>query len=93
MTQQLLETRCAGVDQGTVRPRQMLHLLFDGPAGHTGWLIRLAPRNLSERLHPARLRARLAAIDPAEFADALDSLAAGEPAQLRRLGYSVTRTE
>jgi hypothetical protein len=93
MTHQLLEKRCAGTDQGTVRPRQMLHVLFDGPDGRTGWLVRLTPRNVLERLHPARTRIRLAAINPAEFADALDSLAAGEPAQLRRLGYSVTRTE
>lgn len=93
MTHQLLESRCAGVDQGALRPRQMLHVLFDGPEGHAGWLIRLTPRNLLERLHPARVRARLAAIGPVEFADALDSLAAGDPAELRQLGYSVTRTE
>lgn len=92
MTHQLLKARCSGPDQ-TVRPRQLLHVLFDGPDGHRGWLIRLSPRNLLERLHPARTRARLAAIDPTEFADALDALAVGEPAQLRRLGYSVSRTE
>ena len=93
MTHQLLESRCAGTDPGAVRPLQMLHVLFDGPSGHAGWLLRLAPRTVLDRLHPARMRSRLAAIGTAEFAAALDSLAAGETGELRRLGYSVTRTE
>ena len=95
MTHQLIETRCAGTTETRpetgLRPRRLLHVLLDGPDGPTDWLIRLPAANLSELLRPARLRTRLAAISPVAFALALDQLAVGDTAALRRLGFTVER--
>jgi len=95
MTHHLIQTRCAGTAcRGTasgLRPRRLMHVLLDGPDGPTDWLIRLPAANLSELLHPARLRSRLAAVSPVAFTLALDQLAAGDTAALRRLGFTVER--
>jgi hypothetical protein len=95
MAGQLVARRCAGsvVACAGVKPQRSQHILLGGPDGHAGWLVQLRTGSLLDALHPARARARLAAIDPVEFGAALDDLAHARTEPLEALGFTVIRTE